>query len=109
MVYIGLPTNPQFLGPQDPGDIARVIVSSRGPSGENAEYLFMLESALEGLGESSGDEHVKDLAVRVRNLQTQARQQSDSLGESDRAFENNFVRSISGGQGSHGLNEETEK
>lgn len=35
MVYIGLPDNPQFLGPQDPQALAEHVVRSRGPSGEN--------------------------------------------------------------------------
>lgn len=35
LVYIGLPDNPQFLGPQDPQVLAEHIVQSRGPSGEN--------------------------------------------------------------------------
>ncbi|KAL8796689.1 MAG: hypothetical protein Q9195_001079 [Heterodermia aff. obscurata] len=69
LVYIGLPSNPQFLGVQSADDVAEVIWHSRGPSGENREYLFMLESALEGLGEGSGDGHVSDLARRVRALQ----------------------------------------
>lgn len=69
LVYIGLPTNPQFLGAQRPDDVAEVIRRNRGPSGENAEYLFMLEAALNGLGEGSVDEHVSDLAVRVRALE----------------------------------------
>lgn len=34
LVYIGLPDNPQFLGPQDPQGLAEHIVTSRGPSGE---------------------------------------------------------------------------
>lgn len=46
--------------------MARVIARSVGPSGRNSEYLFMLEEALEGLGEGSGDGHVEDLARRVR-------------------------------------------
>ena len=69
LVYIGLPSNPQFLGVQSAEDVADVIWRSRGPSGENREYLFMLESALEGLGEGSGDGHVRDLARKVRALQ----------------------------------------
>ena len=68
MVYIGLPSNPQFLGKQDPQDVAEVITRSTGPSGTNSEYLFMLEEALEGLAPESGDGHVKDLALRVRRL-----------------------------------------
>ncbi|KAK5172238.1 uncharacterized protein LTR77_003876 [Saxophila tyrrhenica] len=49
LVYIGLPDNPQFLGVQEPQALAEHIVQSRGPSGENVEYLFMLEEGLEGL------------------------------------------------------------
>ena len=68
MVYIGLPSNPQFLGRESPEDVAGVIAASHGPSGANAEYLFMLEESLASLGEESGDCHIKDLAPRVRLL-----------------------------------------
>lgn len=68
MVYIGLPSNPQFLGHQSPEAVAEVIATSVGPSGANDEYLFMLEESLDGLSEDSGDGYVKDLAVRVRAL-----------------------------------------
>ncbi|KAL9138122.1 MAG: hypothetical protein Q9175_000639, partial [Cornicularia normoerica] len=68
LVYIGLPSNPQFLGRQSSQDVAEVIARSRGPSGANAEYLFMLEDALMDLGEGSEDDHIKDLAERVRSL-----------------------------------------
>ena len=70
MVYIGLPSNPQFLGRQSPEAVAEVIATSVGPSGANAEYLFMLEEALESLGEGSGDWHVEDLAKRVSFLKS---------------------------------------
>ena len=51
---------------QSAEDVAAVIQRSRGPSGENSEYLVMLETALTCLGSESGDEHVNDLARRVR-------------------------------------------
>ncbi|KAF2096943.1 ChaC-domain-containing protein [Rhizodiscina lignyota] len=70
LVYIGLPSNPQFLGPQDPDALARHILKSKGPSGENKEYLYMLEEALEGLSSESGDEHISDLARRCKALET---------------------------------------
>lgn len=73
LVYIGLPTNPQFLGFQTPQAVAEVIAWSKGPSGENKEYLFMLEEALEGLGLESDDEHVRDLARRVKGLVKEAK------------------------------------
>ena len=69
LVYIGLPDNPQFLGPQDPQALAEKIVQSRGPSGENKEYLYQLEEALRGLSEESADEHVFDLARRCREIE----------------------------------------
>ncbi|OAG08689.1 ChaC-domain-containing protein [Paraphaeosphaeria sporulosa] len=69
LVYIGLPSNPQFLGPQDPDELAAHILKSRGPSGENREYLFQLEEALRGLGEGARDEHVRDLVERCRGIE----------------------------------------
>ena len=68
LVYIGLPDNPQFLGLQDPSDIAKVIAASEGPSGRNDEYLFMLDSALRQLGVE--DDHVSDLVKRVKYLKS---------------------------------------
>lgn len=69
LVYIGLPDNPQFLGPQDPQALAEKIMVSRGPSGENRDYLFQLHEALEGLSEESEDEHISDLARRCREIE----------------------------------------
>ncbi|KAK7725967.1 hypothetical protein SLS57_003556 [Botryosphaeria dothidea] len=69
LVYIGLPSNPQFLGPQDPQALAEHIVVSKGPSGENKEYLYQLETALLGLSRESADEHVSDLARRCREAE----------------------------------------
>ncbi|SMR52307.1 unnamed protein product [Zymoseptoria tritici ST99CH_3D1] len=69
LVYIGLPDNPQFLGPQDPQALAEHIVDSRGPSGENKDYLYQLDEALRGLSRDSGDEHVSDLARRCREVE----------------------------------------
>ena len=68
LVYIGLPDNPQFLGVQDPDDLAQNMSRSRGLAGDNKDYLFMLDEALRSLGEGSGDEHIEDLAIRVRKL-----------------------------------------
>ena len=73
LVYIGLPDNPQFLGAQDPQALAEHIIKSRGPSGENKDYLYQLEAALNSLSPESGDEHVSDLAQRCRNLEAQSK------------------------------------
>ncbi|KAK2794266.1 hypothetical protein FQN50_009921 [Emmonsiellopsis sp. PD_5] len=81
LVYIGLPTNAQFLrdaADREPAAVAEVISKSRGQSGENREYLYLLERALEdegfgggvGLGVGNGaDKHVADLARRVREIE----------------------------------------
>lgn len=76
LVYIGHPSNPQFVGPQDPDVLAEHVVKSRGPSGENTEYVYMLADALDELRRDAGvgeevevDEHVMDLARRVRAVE----------------------------------------
>lgn len=82
MVYIGMPDNPQFMGPLKPADVARKINESRGPSGENREYLLQLEEALITLSSDSGDTHVSDLARRVREMAPVERgQRMETAGE----------------------------
>lgn len=81
LLYIGLPTNPNFLGALHPREVSAVIASSKGPSGENAEYLFMLEDALKSLGPSSGDKHVKGLSGMVRTLLLEEEKFSSKNGD----------------------------
>ena len=69
LVFIGLPSNPQFVGPQDPQTLAEHILASRGPSGENREYLYELHEALQELDPESGDFHVDDLTRRCRDIE----------------------------------------
>lgn len=74
MVYIGQPTNPQFLrdpARRDPRDVARVISVGHGLSGKGTEYLYLLEEALEGLGLASADVHVTDLVRRVKAIEAE--------------------------------------
>lgn len=78
LVYIGLPDNPQFLGPQDPQALAEHIVKSRGPSGENKDYLYELEAALNALSPESSDEHISDLAGRCREIEARQKSAADS-------------------------------
>ncbi|KAL2756912.1 hypothetical protein ACRALDRAFT_1062585 [Sodiomyces alcalophilus JCM 7366] len=68
LVYIGTPDNDQFTGPQEPQALAAHIHKSVGPSGRNIDYLFNLNQALEELSPESGDEHIRDLAQRVRAI-----------------------------------------
>lgn len=115
LVYIGLPSNPQFLGRQDPQDVAEVIARSVGPSGANAEYLFMLEYALRELGRGSEDEHVGDLAERVRSLMMdgngkgiQGGNGKDEESEVKRRAVENEMEGVRSGEGGE-PGEETEK
>lgn len=74
MVYIGQPTNPQFLrnpAEREPAAVANVISHGRGQSGRNPEYLYLLEKALEGLGLGTADGHVTDLVRRVKIIEEQ--------------------------------------
>jgi cation transport protein ChaC len=64
-----MPDNPQFLGPQDPQQLAAHILQSTGPSGPNREYLYMLNEALQSLSPESEDGHISDLASRAMTLE----------------------------------------
>jgi len=67
LVYIGTPDNEQFVGVQDPQELAAHIHKSEGPSGLNKEYLLNLDKALCELN-AEADSHIHDLADRVRAL-----------------------------------------
>ncbi|KAJ5124246.1 ChaC-like protein [Penicillium bovifimosum] len=74
MVYIGQPSNPQFLrdaAHREPQHVAQVISNGHGLSGKNSEYLFMLEKALEGIGLGSADVHVRDLVRKVKDIEAE--------------------------------------
>ena len=88
---------------QDPQALAEHIARSKGPSGQNDEYLFMLERALSELGQGSEDAHVQDLADRVREIE---RRGPDST-VSHMALERETGRVQSGR--SHDQQEEVEK
>ena len=87
LLYIGTPDNAQFVGPQDAQQLADHIGGSRGPSGENAEYLLMMDDALERLCPQSRDEHVRDLAGRVRATQEAAARRETGGARGDGAAE----------------------
>ncbi|KAH8694021.1 putative cation transport protein ChaC [Talaromyces proteolyticus] len=72
MVYIGQPTNPQFLrdpAERDPAAVAEVISVSSGQSGRNPEYVYLLEKALETLGLGSADGHVTELVRQLKAIE----------------------------------------
>jgi glutathione-specific gamma-glutamylcyclotransferase len=50
LVYIAPNDNEAFLGAASELDIARHISQSKGPSGENSEYVYLLAKALKEMG-----------------------------------------------------------
>lgn len=67
-IYIGLESNPYFLGPCDINDMASQIASSHGPSGPNSEYLFELAEAMRNVAPGVEDTHLYELEKHVRNI-----------------------------------------
>lgn len=62
--WIALPDNPHFLGEAPLDAIATHARSSRGPSGENADYVLRLDETLRALGVD--DPHVRGVAALLR-------------------------------------------
>ncbi|KAJ5270930.1 hypothetical protein N7505_006688 [Penicillium chrysogenum] len=84
MVYIGQPTNPQFLrdaAHREPQHVAQVISAGHGLSGKGSEYLFMLEKGLEGLGLGTADVHVTDLVRRVKAIEAELAEAEEEEAE----------------------------
>jgi len=65
LIYIADEKNPAFLGEASVEDIANQILMSRGPSGENSEYLFKLAQSLRVL--NAVDHHVFEIEARMKN------------------------------------------
>jgi cation transport regulator ChaC len=59
LVYVALPSNPNFLGAAEFEVLVAQVRNARGPSGENRAYVLLLASALRELGVE--DEHVFEL------------------------------------------------
>ncbi len=72
LVYIANPSNPHYLGPLSLPAMARHILSSKGPSGDNASYLYELAAALRDL--QAQDTHVFQLEASLRQLEDQGTQ-----------------------------------
>ncbi|KAI9220569.1 ChaC-like protein [Blastocladiella britannica] len=79
LCYIGKTSNPSFRGHQSIDDLARIIATTKGPSGPNCEYLLNLAHAMRQVAPGAVDHHLFALERRVLELQQQARAQSPQL------------------------------
>jgi cation transport regulator ChaC len=75
LVYVASPRNPRYLGPATVQTIARQVARARGPSGENADYVFELGRALRALGGIDAHVSAVEEALR-RELSESAREAS---------------------------------
>ncbi|NVJ61468.1 MAG: gamma-glutamylcyclotransferase [Gammaproteobacteria bacterium] len=66
LVYIGDEHNEAFLGPESATTIAQQILESRGPSGENRDYLLNLANALRD--HNVYDAHVFEIEAELKKL-----------------------------------------
>lgn len=69
-IYIGTIDNKSFVGPEESLVTAKVISGSRGPSGENSEYLLNLGNAIRELEACSSikDYYLQQLVTSVLEL-----------------------------------------
>lgn len=68
LVYVGLPDNEAFVGPQPLDELAERIYICEGPSGRNDEYLLRLAEAVRLLTPDSIDNHLFTLEEKVLAL-----------------------------------------
>ncbi len=64
LTYIATPANPNYLGPAPLEEIAAQVLASRGPSGDNREYVLRLAASLREIGAT--DPHVFQVEALVR-------------------------------------------
>lgn len=66
MIYIGTIDNESFIGPEYIEETAKKIKVSKGPSGENSEYLEELTAAVRLLHAGARDYYLEDLVKLVQ-------------------------------------------
>lgn len=69
VIYVGLDTNPWYVGPLSTEEMARRIVNARGNSGPNREYLYNLANTMRDIAPDEEDEHLFTLEAAVKDLE----------------------------------------
>lgn len=67
ITYIAGPHNPSFVGPAPLAEMAAQIARSRGPSGDNREYLLRLAQTLDELAIHDEEVHALREALTARD------------------------------------------
>ncbi|CAG0894548.1 unnamed protein product [Darwinula stevensoni] len=65
LVFLSVPGSPGWLGPASPRDVADQILTARGPSGHNAEYVLRLAHFLREVIPEDRDDHLFELEALV--------------------------------------------
>ncbi|CAB10080.1 glutathione-specific gamma-glutamylcyclotransferase Ggg1 [Schizosaccharomyces pombe] len=73
LVYVGTSKSPQFQPSDDLTQMAKIISTRRGKSGDNFVYLFELAKCLRHLSPESKDIHVFELEAEVRKQMQKTR------------------------------------
>lgn len=70
VIYVGLDTNPWYVGPLSTDEMARRILNARGNSGSNREYLYNLANSMRDIAPNEEDEHLFALEAAVKELES---------------------------------------
>lgn len=68
VTFVATSDSSQYLGPAPIDDVAKTIITSRGDSGHNLEYLFRLADSLRELAPESEDGHLNSLEEACHRL-----------------------------------------
>ena len=79
MVFTAMPDCEHYMGPATSETIAGQIVSARGMSGHNLEYLFRLADIVRELIPEDDDEHLFDLEETAKRMLCTLESRSPSL------------------------------
>lgn len=67
-IYVATQDNEAFAGPASIQRIAQQVITSKGPSGPNKEYIYNLASAMRAIAPGVSDDHLFSLEAAVRKL-----------------------------------------
>lgn len=79
LAYIGTETSPSYLGPAPEEHIARQVISTRGCSGSNTEYVLNLASSMREIAPEVHDEHLFTLEAKIKELLLSSTQYQKAL------------------------------